>query len=100
MVTEGHVEVAGLRYDVVITNNLSLGKDYVGEIDYENLEIRLREVAPEKMRQTFCHELVHAIMASIGEMEHDEKFVEAFSQGLYAVLKHNPDFIAKISGAD
>ena len=32
---------------------------------------------------TFIHELVHAILFTMGEMEHDERFVEGFAQLLY-----------------
>lgn len=32
---------------------------------------------------TFLHELVHAILFTMGEMDHDERFVEAFAQLLY-----------------
>jgi Zn-dependent peptidase ImmA (M78 family) len=32
---------------------------------------------------TFYHELVHAIMFTMGERNHDERFVEGFAQLLY-----------------
>lgn len=32
---------------------------------------------------TFLHELVHAILFTMGEIEHDERFVEGFAQLLY-----------------
>jgi hypothetical protein len=33
--------------------------------------------------QTFCHELVHAIMFSMGHTNHDEIFVDAFGALLH-----------------
>jgi hypothetical protein len=33
--------------------------------------------------QTFCHELVHAIMFSMGHTQHEEVFVDAFGQLLH-----------------
>ena len=33
--------------------------------------------------QTFCHELVHAIMFSMGHTQHDEVFIDAFGQLLH-----------------
>lgn len=33
--------------------------------------------------QTFCHELVHAIMFSMGHTQHDEIFIDAFGQLLH-----------------
>ncbi len=33
--------------------------------------------------QTFCHELVHSIMFSMGQTDHDEKFVDGFATFLH-----------------
>jgi hypothetical protein len=37
--------------------------------------------------QTFCHELVHAIMFAMGHVQHDEVFVEAFGALLHQYEK-------------
>lgn len=36
--------------------------------------------------QTFCHELIHAILFSMGITEHDEKFVDGFATFLHQYL--------------
>ena len=43
--------------------------------------------APQK-KQTFCHELVHAILFSMGkQMPHDEEYVDAFAHYLHQYLE-------------
>jgi len=34
-------------------------------------------------QQTFCHELVHAIMFTMGKVNHDEEFIDAFGSLLH-----------------
>lgn len=92
------LEIGGLTYQIIATDRLELGTGFAGEIDYTNLEIRLKKFNQYKMQQTLVHEMVHAIMASIGEQEHDERFVEGFSQGLYAAIRHNPEVFKSLSG--
>tara|TARA_R110000822_G_scaffold69023_6_gene167874 strand:+ start:2773 stop:3024 length:252 start_codon:yes stop_codon:yes gene_type:complete len=41
------------------------------------------KLPPQSMEVTFYHELVHAIMFTMGEQVHDERFVEGFAQLLY-----------------
>lgn len=43
----------------------------------------------ESQIQTFCHELTHTILDTMGEigLSHNERFVEGFSQLLYQFLK-------------
>lgn len=50
--------------------------------------IRLsEEIKGDVLEQTFCHELVHAIMFSMGLRDHDEKFVDGFGTFLHQYLK-------------
>jgi len=50
--------------------------------------IRLsEEIKGDMLEQTFCHELVHAIMFSMGLRDHDEKFVDGFGTFLHQYLK-------------
>lgn len=39
--------------------------------------------------QTFCHELVHAILFAMGQTAHDEVFVDAFGAYLHQYLNTN-----------
>lgn len=42
---------------------------------------------PQSQEVTFYHELVHAILFTMGERNHDERFVEGFGQLLYQYAK-------------
>lgn len=46
----------------------------------------------EYQKLVFLHEICHAIIeAYVSPDEHDEKFVEAFSKGLYQVIVDNQE---------
>ena len=55
--------------------NNELGKILVK--DMENTSV---------INQTFCHELVHCILYSMGRNEHDEVFVDNFASFLHQYL--------------
>lgn len=87
------VKVGGNIYTIEVTDNLNLGSSTVtGEIDYENLKIRLVPYTCEAKKQAdFMHELIHAMAYNLGYRLHDEKEIDAFAQLLYAVIKDNPE---------
>lgn len=63
-----------------------------GEIIYKDSLINLNIETSEDYREnTLVHEIVHGILACIGEDElcSNEKFVNAFGNCLYQVLKDN-----------
>lgn len=50
--------------------------------------IRVRkELSIQAKQLTFYHELVHAILFSMGETNHDEKYVDAFGAYLHQFEK-------------
>lgn len=66
-----------------------------GQIFYDELEIRINsEYCKESQNQTFIHEAVHGISEMYG-LGFDEKTVEIFSNGLYALIKDNPKLFKK-----
>lgn len=68
-----------------------------GECDHESLEIRIKKSLPEPHRVvTFVHELMHAMLAHSGIMEHDEQHINALSVRLVEVLRDNPDVVKSI----
>lgn len=83
------LKIGGKVYAVDITNNLSLGCDYSGEIIYNDLKINIRPSAPAKMEADFVHEMLHGIFYHLGYYEHDEKKVEELAEALYAVFIDN-----------
>lgn len=56
----------------------------MGYCDAETYTIYLRDgMCPQATAATFYHELVHAVLFSMGKMNHDEEFVEAFAVFLH-----------------
>lgn len=86
------VKVGGKTYQVEITDRLTLGRaSYSGEIDYQDLVIRICPQAQQKMEADFLHELCHAIYDHLGYSEHDEKKIDELAQSLYMVVQDNPE---------
>jgi hypothetical protein len=67
--------LAGFDWTVVFVKDLS---EY-GKCDVNTQTIYIRDGMNEQTtKQTFYHELVHAIMFSMGHTQHDEIFTDAF----------------------
>lgn len=47
----------------------------------------LEDVTDQTYAVTFYHELVHAILFTMGKSNHDEEFVDSFGQLLYQYVK-------------
>ena len=59
----------------------------VTTFDHAKIEV-LEGLSTQVKKQTFCHELVHAILNSMGKpMPHDEEFVDAFAVFLHQYLE-------------
>lgn len=46
-------------------------------------------MSPQLEGRTFCHELVHSIMYTMGLRDHDEKFVDGFAALLHQYLNQH-----------
>jgi hypothetical protein len=77
-------KLAGMTWTVIQVPGL----DNLGETHRDALKIELREeLTPAIKKQTFLHELLHAIWFTMGDEEGgEEKDVEAFAQLLYQAL--------------
>lgn len=76
--------LAGFEWTVVVRPDLS---EY-GRCDSGTQIIYIREGMNEQMtQQTFFHELVHAIMFTMGHTTHDEVFTDAFGAFLHQYEK-------------
>ncbi len=62
--------------------------DYYGTCDFSKYTIYLSDdMSEEKAQHTFCHELEHAIMFSMGLRDHNEREVDAKATFLHQYLK-------------
>jgi len=89
------VKVGGRVYTVEITENISLGSNYTGEIDYTKLVIRVRPMAQAKMEHDFIHELFHAMYDHCGYSEHTEEVADRFAAILHAIVCDNPEMFSE-----
>lgn len=83
------LKVGGVVYNVNITDKLTLGHQFSGEILRSDRVINIRPIMGKE--ETFIHEMVHAILYMGGYIDHDEQMVEAISQGLWAVITDNKE---------
>jgi hypothetical protein len=75
--------LAGCQWSVEEVNGLS----EMGHTDPEDYVIRLRSTLCEQAKNvTFYHELVHAILFTMGRTDHPEDFVDSFGNLLYQYL--------------
>lgn len=89
------VLINGVPFTVMVTDKISLGLDYGGEICYGQQEINIRPMAPECQKVIFLHECVHGMLDSLGYEKHDEKLVDGIAHQLYMLIKDNPEIFKK-----
>lgn len=90
------IKIGGKNYAVEISENFYFGAANVkAEILFDEQIIRVKQGHTETMQCAFLHEMIHGILEFVGETEHDEKFVEAIAQALFAVITDNPEVFAK-----
>ncbi len=77
-------KLGGLTWKVVWRKRL---KGKYGMCLLEKQQIHILEGLPQELtEQTFCHELVHAILYAMGKDEHNEEFTDAFATMLHQAL--------------
>ncbi len=77
-------QLGGITWKVKRVKRL---KGKYGDCDLAKTTIRILDTIDEKLKeQTFCHELVHAILFSMGKADHDEEFTDAFGFMLHQFL--------------
>ena len=90
-----NVKIGGFVYDVKRTNEPFVGKSgsaLDGEHFYAEKRITVAGGGCKEYQElVFLHEICHGIIeAYVTVDKQDEKFVEAFSKGLYQVIVDNP----------
>jgi hypothetical protein len=74
-------ELAGCKWEVHLTDEMPT---MMGYCDMERNQIKIRAGMMEQASSaTFYHELVHAILFTMGKTQHDEEFVDGFANLLY-----------------
>ncbi len=90
------VKIGGVIYDVVETENLTLGMDYNAEILYASQKINLRPMSEAQKQRTFLHEVLHGIYDNLGNYKDrdNEKRIDELAGALYALIVDNPEMFA------
>jgi hypothetical protein len=90
------VRIGGIDYKVVHKPNPVSGENAVcyGVFDSERCVIELnseRDMHPDRLGQTFLHELLHGAIFGAGvESEDEELLVKTMARGLYQIISDNP----------
>ena len=85
------IKIGGLIYTVEVTENITMGANYTGEIDYKTAAIRIRNMNNKVMQKSLWHELFHGIYDHLGYFEHDEKVIDELAGAIYAIIVDNPE---------
>jgi hypothetical protein len=79
-----YFELGGFEWRVIGSDDLT----ELGKCDCHNQTITIRNGMSEQTTlQTFYHELVHAILFTMGHMTHDEQYTDAFAVFLHQFHK-------------
>lgn len=86
------VKVGGIDYQIEVVDHLpheDAGYKW-GECDYQKAKIQLwKELSKQKRKQTFIHELTHAIFHEAGIDDQDEDQINRVAIVLHQVLLDN-----------
>ncbi|HQT82051.1 MAG TPA: hypothetical protein PLQ34_07725 [Ferrovaceae bacterium] len=84
----GTVTIARKKYEIKRRDN-ALANGEVGHVDYGKRRIVIGESVCFKLEEVLLHEMVHAVLHSIGEhdLNANEKFVTKFSSVLHKAIK-------------
>ena len=85
-----NLNIIGREYEVVYLDDL---KDVIGDCDFDNLKIRIKNGQPFSLEtDTLLHEVMHAIDNAM-QLNMTERQVYCVTTGLIATLKDNQEFL-------
>lgn len=86
------IKVASMEYAIVEKEVVTIEGDrnYDGACSYYNEQIDIREgMSWNRKKNTFVHELLHAVMFEAGMYEHDEELINRLTPVLTQTLSNN-----------
>lgn len=91
---KGSVKIGGMRYRVQrVKGPIQVNEDgsqIIGRIDNIDNTIKLTSgMAPDRMKVTLIHELIHGVLDSAGISNHDEALIDALAAGLHQIHTDN-----------
>jgi len=87
------VRILGVKYPVATETNTDFTGTANGHIDGDAQAIRIADgLGPDKGRETLLHEVIHGTSFAMCS-DLTEHQVRSMANGLYAVLRDNPDLV-------
>lgn len=84
------VRVGANDYSVKLVENLISHNGNLGDVHYTNATIRIdTSLSRSVLKETFAHELIHAMLYEAGYEEHDEGQVVLLGKVLSMLLRDN-----------
>jgi len=78
-----------------VKDTVSGGDNYLGFVNNNEGFIELRKDGENNSKRiSFLHEVVHSILYYAGnKLKRDEDFIEMMANGIYQVMKENPEIV-------
>ena len=101
-----HLKVGGINYRVEVDQEAAEAAGVYGMISFEKCWIKLGASPPnaaDRVRATLMHEALHAVIDYYNGGENaviDERTVDNLANGIYQVLRDNPEFVAAVLADD
>lgn len=89
------IKINWRTYEIIEKDTCSGGNYYLGSNDAHAgiIEIKKGQDGDSK-RVTILHEVIHSILRYAGnKLKKDENFIEMMANGIYQVLKENPEVV-------
>ena len=94
------IRILGKVYTLKYTNEAPVDDDAQGHCDYLKHKIAIRNgLAPNEERSTVLHEALHCISHAMG-LHFSESVIERLENGIFSVLRDNPEFVAYLAKKD
>ncbi|PFJ15034.1 ImmA/IrrE family metallo-endopeptidase [Bacillus cereus] len=86
-----YYKIGGVKYKVVPVKGMAKEHGVLGQIIYDDLVIKIdADLPPDRMEETFVHELLHGIFYEAGYEEQDEDMINRVGKVLFQVWRDNP----------
>lgn len=89
------LKVGKRTFDIEIKDKIDEDDDW-GKVIYGDKLIQVKNVNEIENRTTLLHEILHVILKSIGQNDHDENMIDGIAERLYEVLLDNPEIVKYI----
>lgn len=90
------IKINWRTYKIIEKDTVSGGDNYLGFVNNNEgfIELKKDDQDSAGKRVSFLHEVVHSILYYAGnKLKRDENFIEMMANGIYQILKENPEVV-------